>query len=134
MQSSRPASSVILIAERDQKVRDLEKHFLEIAGFTVEFVDDGLTALARSADVQPAVVITEILLPKLDGLTLCRRLGEDPSTREIPVIVFSILAAGPRAIEAGAKAFLKKPFVESVFVPAIRHVIAVRSNGKLEHP
>jgi CheY-like chemotaxis protein len=117
---------MILIAERDQSVRALERHFLERAGFEVEFADDGLTMLERVRATRPAVIVTEILIPKLDGLTLCRRLHEDRSTRDIPVIVFSILSAAPRAAEAGAFAFLRKPLVESVFVGIIQEAIAAQ--------
>lgn len=119
--------AAILIAERDQSVRALERYFLEQAGFQVEFADHGLELLERVQSARPAVIVTEILIPKLDGLTLCRRLHDDASTREIPVIVFSILSAAPRAAEAGAFAFLRKPLVESVFVGIIREAIATQS-------
>lgn len=116
----RPDGGVILVAERDPNVRELQSFFLGRAGYAVEFADDGEAALARARELLPAVVVTEILLPRLDGLALCRRLGEDPLTRAIPVVVFSILAAQGRAEEAGARAFLRKPLVESVFVAAVR--------------
>jgi CheY-like chemotaxis protein len=114
----------VLIVERDKNVRDLQAHFLGRAGFTVEFCDDGLAALERARVMNPALVITEILIPKLDGLTLCTRLGADPLTAHIPVLVFSILSAGVRATEAGARAFVRKPLVESSFLSAIEDVIA----------
>ncbi len=117
---------MILIGERDQTVRALQRYFLERAGFTVAFADDGLALLESVASTRPEAVVTEILIPKLDGLTLCRRLHEDPSTREIPVILFSILSAAGRAADAGAYAFLRKPLVESVFVGAIQGAIAAR--------
>jgi two-component system, cell cycle response regulator len=119
---------VILIAERDENVRELQRFFLERAGFDVEFVGDGQTALARAQATQPALVVTEILIPKLDGLTLCRRLREHPETAGIPVIVFSILAAAARAEEAGANAFLRKPLVESLFVATIQNALATQPN------
>ena len=121
-----------LIAERDPNVRALEKHFLERAGFEVEFPDDGITLLERARLAPPAVIITEILLPRMDGLTLCRRLREDPMTQDVPVIVFSILSAGARAIEAGAQAFLRKPFIESTFLAAVRNAVAATSPGITE--
>ena len=117
---------MILIVERDQSVRALERHFLERAGFQVEFADHGLELLERVQAARPRVIVTEILVPKLDGLTLCRRLRDDPLTRDIPVIVFSILSAAPRAAEAGAFAFLRKPLVESVFVGIVQEAIAAR--------
>ncbi len=132
MQSQDPESRTILIAERDQNVRKLQGLFLERAGFSVEFADDGQVALERALLAPPALVITEILIPKLDGLALCRRLREDPRTRHIPIIVFSILAASQRASEAGATAFLRKPLVDSIFVAAVQDLTAAQPTGAVE--
>lgn len=132
MPSRDPESRTILIAEHDQSVRKLQGLFLGRAGFTVEFADDGNDALARALLTPPALVITEILIPGLDGLALCRRLREEPRTRAIPVIVFSILAAAQRASEAGATAFLRKPLVDSIFVAAVQDLIAAQPTEALE--
>jgi CheY-like chemotaxis protein len=132
MQIQHPVKRVILIAERNESVRGLQSHFLEAAGFVVEFADDGEAALERARVIRPALVVTEILIPKLDGLALCRRLQEDPLTQEIPVIVFSILAAAARASEAGARAFLRKPLVESVFVAVVQELTAAPTGAKGE--
>ena len=119
---------IVLIVERDHTVRSLQRFFLERAGLAVEFADDGEAALERVRRDPPALVVTEILIPRLDGLSLCRRLREDPQTREVPVIVFSILAAGQRAGEAGATAFLRKPLIDSTFVAAVQELIAAQPN------
>lgn len=132
MAQPHPEPRVVLIAERDATVRELQEYFLTTAGFAVEFADDGEAALQRAREIRPAAVVTEILIPKLDGLALCRRLGEDPATRGIPVVVFSILAAATRAAEAGAKAFLRKPLVESIFVAAVQEQIAAQPTDALE--
>lgn len=110
----------MLIAERDQHVRALQTFFLGKIGFVAEFADDGEAALERARLAPPALVVTEVLIPKIDGLTLCRRLREDPATRHVPVVVFSIIAAAARASDAGAHSFLRKPIVESTFVAAVR--------------
>jgi CheY-like chemotaxis protein len=122
----------ILIADGDQTVRALQKFFLEKAGFSVTFVDDGQAALERAL-TQPALIVTEIMIPKIDGLTLCRRLRADPVTRAIPIVVFSILAAATRAKEAGAAAFLRKPLVESIFVTTIQELIVGQPAAAEEH-
>jgi two-component system response regulator MprA len=131
-QSQHPDTFMLLIAERDQTVRELQEHFLAQAGFAIEFVDDGQAALERAQLTRPALIVTEILLPKIDGLALCRRLRADPLTQNIPVIVFSILAAAARASEAGANAFLRKPLVESIFVAAVQELIAAQPTGATE--
>lgn len=123
----------MVIAERDQTVRELQRFFLERAGLAVEFVDDGLAAFERALRAPPpALVVTEILVPKLDGLTLCRRLRDDPTTAGVPVLVFSILAAAARAAEAGARDFLRKPLVESTFVAAVLGAISTHPPATTE--
>lgn len=132
MPSQDPQPRTILIAERDQSVRTLQLLFLGRAGFAVEFADDGQAALERALATPPALVVTEILIPRLDGLVLCRRLREEPRTRDVPIIVFSILAAAQRASEAGATAFLRKPLVDSIFVAAVQDLIAAQPTAARE--
>jgi CheY-like chemotaxis protein len=115
--------AVILIAERDRNVRELQLFFLKNAGFDVEFADDGQCALDRVRLDAPDLLITEILIPKIDGLTLCRLIRSDPMIGDVPVMVFSILAAAARANDAGAAAFLRKPLVESTFLAAVKGVM-----------
>ena len=119
-------SAIILVVERDPHVRELEAFFLNEAGYAVEFSDDGYAALERARKLRPDMVITEVLVPRLDGLALCRKLKEDPETRGIMVLVFSILAAGTRAREAGADAFLIKPLAEHRLIDTVRQLMAGR--------
>lgn len=114
---------LILIAERDRSVRELQLFFLNAAGFAVEFADDGQCALDRMRFNPPSLLIAEILIPRIDGLTLCRLVRNDATLGDVPVIIFSILAAAARASDAGAVAFLRKPLVESTFLAAINGVM-----------
>jgi CheY-like chemotaxis protein len=120
-------SAVILCVERDPYVRELETYFLNEAGFGVSFADDGLQALELARRLHPTIVITEILVPKLDGLALCRRLKGDPATSDIAVLVFSLLAAERRAQDAGADAFLSKPLSAQSLKEAVRRILAGRA-------
>jgi two-component system response regulator MprA len=90
----------------------------------VQFVEDGAQALELARSLKPAIVITEILVPGLDGLALCRQLKATPETNAIPVVVFSMLAAGTRARDAGAEAFLRKPLAEHRLVQVVRDLLA----------
>lgn len=119
--------AIILVVERDPHVRDLEAYFLNEAGFGVEFVTDGLAALDMARDVKPDIIITEILVPRLDGLALCRSVKRDPALGHTVVLVFSILAAEGRAREAGADAFLMKPLAERRLVSTVRDLLAGRA-------
>lgn len=115
--------ALILVVERDPHVRALERYFLEEAGFAVDFALDGNGALDRARRSQPAILVSEILVPGLDGLSVCRALKSDPKTRHIAVLIFSILAAEERAREAGADAFLRKPLNEMRLVDSVRKLI-----------
>jgi CheY-like chemotaxis protein len=123
---SRPGSALILVVERDPQVRDLESYFLNEAGFAVEFAVDGVAALARARELRPDIIITEVLVPKMDGLALCRTVKTDPDLRTTVVLVFSILAVQTRAREAGADAFLMKPLAEKRLVETVRQLLLLR--------
>ena len=107
-------------------MRDLEAFFLNEAGFSVQFAEDGLAALEIARSAIPSIIVTEILVPKLDGLALCRAVKNDPELQHIAVLVFSILAASGRAREAGADAFLMKPLAERRLVDTVRDLLAQR--------
>lgn len=127
--SAAEGGALILVVERDPHVRELEAFFLMQAGFAVEFADDGAMALERARKLRPHLVITEILVPRLDGLSLCRQLKGDPETSGTLVLIFSILSASARAREAGADAFLRKPLAEQRLVETVRQLIAGRDAG-----
>jgi CheY-like chemotaxis protein len=124
--SSAAGSAVILCVERDPYVRELETYFLNEAGFGVTFAEDGLEALQLARDLHPTIVITEILVPKLDGLALCRKLKNDPTTSDIAVLVFSLLAAERRARDAGADAFLSKPLSPETLRQVVQELLSAR--------
>ena len=118
------ARALILCVERDPHIRELEAYFLDQAGFVVHFAANGTEALELARSLKPSIVITEILVPGLDGLALCHQLKTTPETRDIPIVVFSILAAEARAREAGAEAFLRKPLAQHRLVQVARDVLA----------
>jgi DNA-binding response OmpR family regulator len=118
--------AIILVVERDPHIRELEAYFLGEAGYGVEFAADGVAALELTQAIRPDIVITEILVPKLDGLALCRAIKSDPALDGTAVLVFSILAAERRARESGADAFLMKPLADRRLVDTVRDLVAQR--------
>jgi CheY-like chemotaxis protein len=130
MQPPDPIDKVmILVVERDPHIKKLERFFLEEAGYRVEFADDGMHGLERARALIPRILVTEILLPRLDGLKVCRALKSDPATKGIAVLVFSILAAEDRALEAGADAFLRKPLDDARLVDTVTELLRDRSEA-----
>jgi len=124
--SAHGGQAVILVVERDPHIRDLESYFLNEAGFGVEFAADGVVALDRARELRPDIVITEVLVPRMDGLALCRTIKADPVLQRTVVLVFSILAVQSRAREAGADAFLMKPLAEKRPVDTVRELLSLR--------
>ncbi len=125
-------NAIILVVERDPHIRALEAFFLNEAGFGVEFAADGVSALAMAREMKPDIIITEVLVPKLDGLALCRAVRKEAELKDTVVLVFSILAAATRAREAGADAFLMKPLAEQRLVDTVRSLLAKRSMSSNE--
>lgn len=127
----RPADerALILVVERDAHVRELERYFLQEAGFDVEFAEDGASALVRAKELQPRILISEILVPGIDGLGVCRAVKADPSTAHIIVLILSILAAEDRAREAGADGFLIKPLDDTRLVASVENLLSQQRYG-----
>ena len=116
--------ALILVVERNPVVQRLERYFLEQAGYAVEFASDGRSALERAREVRPNIVVTEIMVPVLDGLSLCRILKSEPNTAHARVLIFSHLHAEDRALEVGADAFLLKPLSEELLIETVEKLIA----------
>lgn len=112
-----------MIVDADPHVRELAGHFLTEAGYRVEYALDGYEALDRARKTPPDVVLVEIMLPRLDGLALCRLLKSDPATQNIGVLVFSVLESQKRAQNAGADAFLCKPLEKTRLVDALTKIV-----------
>jgi CheY-like chemotaxis protein len=122
-ESIRPSQTDVYIVESDPHVRRLLRNFLADT-FALVFFDDGYAALDGVRKAQPAVLITEIMIPRLDGLALCRLLKSDPLTRKVPILVFSILAAAERAQQSGADVFLNKPLEKNRLLGSLRSLHA----------
>lgn len=120
--------ALILVVGRNPVVQRLE-YFLEQAGFEVEFIADGLAALARAKELNPEILVTEILVPRMDGLGLCHALKSDPVTANIRVLVFSHLHAEDRALDAGADAFLIMPLDEERLIDTVAKLISAQSDS-----
>jgi CheY-like chemotaxis protein len=123
---SAPATgTVILIVDDDRASLDLMSAYL--SGFTnrVLRARDGLEALQQCREVHPRAVVLDIRLPKKDGWEVLAELKQDPATRDIPVIVASIVDERPRGLALGAADYLLKPVRRDQLVESLRRVDAL---------
>ena len=103
----------ILVVDDDQTIREMVRIILEAAAFDVGEANDGVDGLMQVEAFKPDLILLDLMMPGLDGYTVCRTLKEEPATRAIPVIVFT---ASPdpdlhrRVYAAGAVGCLTKPF------------------------
>jgi CheY-like chemotaxis protein len=118
----------VLIAEDDPFIRRVSEIALRRDGFSVCAVGDGTEALQLLEDSLFDLVILDGLMPKMDGLEVCRRLRANPRTSAIPVIILSARSqhtdeeAG-RA--AGATGYIKKPFDALALGRQVRRICGV---------
>jgi len=106
-----PAGERILLADDNADMRDYVRRLL--AGYEVETVADGAAALRAARARRPDLLLTDVMMPGVDGFELLRALRLDPDTRDIPVILLSARAGEESRIEgleAGADDYLIKPF------------------------
>lgn len=122
----------VVVVERDPHARALVARFLTEVGHRVELAIDGEQALALVREHQPDLVVCEILVPKLDGLALCRRLKANAETAHVLVLVLTILAASARAKEAGADGFMMKPLSQHRLIAMVQELIDQRSPAQQE--
>jgi DNA-binding response OmpR family regulator len=123
----RIAAPTIVLVDRDRHICSLVRLFLERVGFEVELAETGYIGLDRVRRLGRAIVITEVLVPELDGLALCRLLRGDDALR-VGVVVLSMLSAADRARQAGADAFLLKPIDEERLVTTVNGIAAKLSS------
>ncbi|MEA3019749.1 MAG: hypothetical protein QOI47_1273 [Actinomycetota bacterium] len=106
-------SPKVLVVDDDPViVRLLEVNF-EMEGFTVVSAIDGIDGVAKARTEQPDVIVSDVMMPKLNGLELCAALKSDEVTRAIPVVLLSAKAqvTDIRAgLDAGADDYVTKPF------------------------
>ena len=120
-QTSRPQH--ILIAEDSDDIRLMWKAWLTFWGFTVDEARDGAEALVKSQARKPDLVLMDIWMPVLDGLSATAQLKSDPAMADVPVLALSATgdaAAPERAKQAGCDGFLPKPVMPDDLIQHLR--------------
>jgi signal transduction histidine kinase/CheY-like chemotaxis protein len=101
---------LVLVVEDDERTRELLRFSLNRSGYRVEEARDGEEALAKARNLRPAIITLDILLPRRDGWDVLRALKEDVTTRDIPVVIVSIVDEQQRGYSLGAADYILKPF------------------------
>lgn len=98
---------------------------LQDEGYAIRTASNGLEALERVAEERPDLILTDVMMPRLTGLELVQRLGDDPALRSIPVVVMSSMSR--EAVEAklalDGRVFLHKPFGLDALLRSVRELL-----------
>ena len=116
----------ILIAEDSPTQAEQLRYLLEEHGYRVTAAADGRKALAAAMKEKPALIISDVMMPELDGFGFCRAVKADPARKDVPVILLTSLVSSNdviKGLECGANFFLRKPYDERHLLSRIDHVL-----------
>ncbi len=137
MRTSTSERGRVLIVDDDRKILDLLVDLLELEGYLVSTASDGAQAIELARSFDPDLIVSDVVMPVLGGLELCRRLKEDARTAYIPVMLISGLIpsddGGIQGLHAGADDYIDLPFRnEELLVKVARLVERHRIEGALK--
>ncbi|MCB9301907.1 MAG: response regulator [Lewinellaceae bacterium] len=126
---ARPGQPTVLVVEDNPDVVEYIRAILS-SRFQIEVEYDGKQGLAKSLKSIPDIIISDIMMPEMDGLEMCRRLKADKRTSHIPIILLTAKADRASRIEGlrtGADAYLAKPFDRDELLARMDNLIELRA-------
>ncbi|MDR3404912.1 MAG: response regulator [Chthoniobacter sp.] len=127
----------ILIAEDSPTQAQRLRHILEQQGYEVTAAVNGRLALEEAQRLKPALIISDVVMPEMDGYELCRRLKSDPGLADIPIILVTTMSDPQdviRGLECRADNFILKPYDENYLLNRLQFVLVNREMRQTEQP
>ena len=128
----------VVVAEDSPTQAELLRQILSDEGYLVTVAANGVQALDAARALKPAVIITDVVMPDMDGYQLCRAVKADAALRDIPVMVVTSLSQIDdivMALESGADNFIRKPFEAKALLARLDFLLAnrkLRMHSKLQ--
>jgi len=138
-QPTPPASSQanvpprVLIADDNPQGVELLDAYLSGSDYEIRTCADGEETLRQVKDWRPDLILLDIMMPKISGFEVCKRLRAEPASRDIAVLMITALDQGSdieRAVEAGTDDFLTKPINKSELLLRVRSLLKSRQNKR----
>ncbi|GJQ25559.1 MAG: two-component system response regulator [Phycisphaerae bacterium] len=129
--ATRPAT-ILIVDDNAQNLELLEAYLEELPGARVLTATSGQDALAKVASDKPDLLLLDIMMPKMSGFEVCKKIKADPATQDIPVILVTALhemGDQERGVEMGADDFLTKPVNRVDLIARIQAQLAKRFAG-----
>ncbi len=114
--------NTVLAIDDDPQVISLYQRYLQPQGYEVVALTNPREALARAKELKPYAITLDIMMPEIDGWTVLQQLKNDPETREIPIVICSILEDEEKGFNLGAADYLVKPFLQEDLIQTVQRI------------
>lgn len=121
----------ILVVDDDENILNMEKTILEQRGFEVTGALGGAEALEVLGQQAFDLVLLDVMMPEVDGFTVCRKIKEDPRLKDLPVIFLTAKGGGEalaEGFESGAVMYINKPFTANKLLTIVNTMLESGSN------
>ncbi|MDX1565162.1 MAG: response regulator [Phycisphaeraceae bacterium] len=122
------SESKVLIVDDNLQNLELLVAYLEVLGCQLDTAHDGLAALSKVETNRPDLILLDVMMPKMSGFEVCKKLKSDPATRSIPIIMVTALnelGDVERGVESGTDDFLSKPINKLELQTRVRSLLRV---------
>ena len=116
----------VLVIDDVKSELDLISHYLEKAGYVVTGIENGLEVFDQVKSDRPDVIVTDLVMPDITGLELCRKLKKDPDTADIPIVACTTKSRNMDkswAKKQGVVGYVVKPCTAEQLVEAVRFAV-----------
>ena len=120
------AKKILFIEDEPDQIT-LIRARIEASGYDFDSAMDGIEGLKKVEETKPDIVLLDLILPKLNGFEVCRKMKQNPETKGIPVIVLTAIGikdAEERCRGCGADSFFKKPYDSKALMEEIKKLIS----------
>jgi len=120
----------VLLAEDTIPIRLVVKTIMSKIGYDITIVDNGVEAVQKSVELQPDVILMDIMMPKMDGIQATLKIKTNPKTKHIPIIMLTALKTSDAVLTSydyGADYYINKPFSNDELIKAIKFVEKIQN-------
>ncbi|HEX8599986.1 MAG TPA: GAF domain-containing protein [Chloroflexia bacterium] len=125
-----PAIGTVLVAEDDADQREIICDMLQLEGFEVVLAETGEEALELATQIMPSAIALDVILPRRDGWEVLEALRQDPRTKDIPVLIISVVDQTEFGKKLGADEYLLKPLDPRSLRTAIRRLVLAHERDR----
>ncbi len=132
-----PPSKILVADDNAQNRELLEAYMEELEGVTTISAADGQEALAKVESEKPDLILLDIMMPRMSGYEVCKKLKSDPATKDIPIIIVTALHETgdiERGVDVGTNDFITKPVNRTDLLARVRSLLRLRHvQSQLDH-